>query len=104
MKKLSELHGDKLSKSALEDVIADNKDVDYLPHKVLSNPNLPSDVIDKLSPHHYVYVKSSLLKPHHYENLVQSHLENPTAMSRYAVEKHLANFTKEQLQRLSKKK
>lgn len=76
---LGESNGDRLPKSALKHF--DDYARFGLPNRVLMNPKLSSETIDKLPPSNYQFVRRSNLKPHHIDRVVKKYLEQPDAHS-----------------------
>ena len=62
-------HGDKASTSMMQKYMSTKANVQ--PTKsMLMNPKLPDDVLDKVDPSQYSFVRRSKLKPHHMDKLV----------------------------------
>lgn len=75
---LGESNGDRLPKSALKHF--DEYASFGLPNRVLMNPKLPSETIDKLPISNYQFVRRSNLKPHHIDRVVKKYLENSSPL------------------------
>ena len=92
-------HGDKFSTNAI------NKHVDTfggssVTNRMLMNTKLPSSVVDQLNPSDYKHVRRSILKPHHYDKVVDNYV-NYESGSSYDLNDHAAHLTKEHIDKLA---
>lgn len=76
---LGESNGDRLPKSALKHF--DEYANFGLPRRVLMNPRLSTETIDKLPVSNYHFVRLSNLKPHHIDKVVNQYTNDPMAYS-----------------------
>lgn len=88
-------HGDKFSTNAMNDYI---EKTGSPTRKMMMNAKLPSHVVDALHPTDYTSVRRSLLKPHHYDKVVDGYINNGTA---YIINDHSAYLSKEHIDSLA---
>lgn len=94
---LAHNHGDKFSTNAINDHVAKNGI--KMPMRMMMNPKLPAAVVDQIHPNNYTSVRRSLLKPHHYDKVVDSYLNNESG-SAYNLSDNSAHLGKEHIDKL----
>ena len=94
---LSVKHGDKFSSAAMADHI--ERRGDNIPNKMLMNSKLPPEVVDKLEPSKYGFVRRSLIKPHHVDKVVDNYTKNGSG-SFYDLRDHADRLTKDHLTKI----
>lgn len=95
---IAENHGNKLSTTAINE-LTDKIGINNLPHKVLMNSKLPSNVIDNLDVGKYKYVRKSLLNSTHYDKLIDNYIKKLPS-SAYNLSNNAGHYTKEQISKL----
>lgn len=91
-------HGDKFSTNAINHHI-DTFGATSLPNRMLMNPKLPASVVDQLPTDDYKHVRRSLLKPHHYDKVVDNYVDNKSGSS-YDLDDHAQHLTEGHLDKL----
>lgn len=96
IRELAMHHGDKFSSNQITEL----QKTHALPNKVLMNPKLPESVVDSLAPNEYNFVRKSLLKPRHYDRVIDSYLKNESG-SAYPMRDLQKGFNEQHLNRIS---
>jgi len=94
---LAMLHGDKFSTNAINSFAASNQGI---PRRMLMNSKLHESLVDQVNPDDYIHVRRSLLKPKHYDKVVDNYVNNMSG-SAYPVREHAGYFSKENLDKLT---
>ena len=95
---LASKHGDKFSTNAINAYTKDLSPKDF-PNKMLMNPKLPSSVVDTLPTNKYSFVRLSMLKPHHYQKIIDNY-GNGGSGTHYDLNDHSAHFNKDHIDSL----
>lgn len=92
-------HGDKFSTNAIKKH-ADTFGSDSMTNRILMSTKLPSEVVDDLPVHKYSAVRKSLLKPKHYDKLVDTYVNTPNN-SGASLRDHVQSLSKENIDTLA---
>jgi hypothetical protein len=99
MHELAVAHGDKMSTNAINKHMG-TFGTTSATSRMLMNPKLPEHVVDNLPTSKYNQVRRSMLKPHHYDKVVNNYLDGGSGSS-YDLNDHAAHLSKEHIDKLA---